>query len=584
MKLHEIVQQEISDFNDEIQIAGKSLVRNLQGGVLRGDKAGGYRFNQFQMLDLIDMVTNSQFIHGKKDSDGQEKIYLNIVRFDLDVCNRKTDIDIKDYLFIPEEGASVWPAYFESRDFRDWVKDNDYGELQDRLNEDRNKYGSCVIKIVKGIPFRTPLKNLITPQDAESLKKAFDNGESIIEVHEMSWYEMQQYPQWNKVKEFEGKKTVYERYGLIDGKKTMAIIMLDAERNRDEDIILFQEKRESLPYEESHFDKIDGRWLGVGRVERKLEAQNAINVFTNIRRRGLYWATKKIFQSADDAIAKNLIKGVKDGAVLKVSPNGQVSQVNVGNQNLGELQGIETEWMELSDRDGHLFESATGESLPSGTPFRLGVLLSNESRGYFQHKQESFAFFLKRIINNHLVPYFEKTVESHTMSIAGNDQDIEMLREVVIKQEVDRIFREALLNEGRIVNRELVEAGVREDVEGRRFLLFKVRKEMYKNAKKKVNIIITGEERNLEREQETKTTILQLVSTNPTLLQDPTSRALINSILKLQGTSLEAMGIVQSRGQVIQPQQGGARQPQPNQGDELNQLANQNAPNQPVIQ
>ena len=51
-----------------------------------------------------------------------------------------------------------------------------------------------------------------------------------------------------------------------------------------------------------------------------------------MRIRSALWSSKKIYQSSDESVGKNLVSEVKDGEVLYVNAGGQVTPVNVQTQ------------------------------------------------------------------------------------------------------------------------------------------------------------------------------------------------------------------------------------------------------------
>ena len=128
---------------------------------------------------------------------------------------------------------------------------------------------------------------------------------------------------------------------------------------------LVMEKITMRPYREAHWKRQDGRWLGIGEVENQFENQVSRNMLTNLRRKNLMWSAKKIFQSPDDTVARNLIKDVKNGDVLNIMPNGNITQIDMSTRAQGEFTAAENVWEQNSDQKSFTFEIATGKSMPS---------------------------------------------------------------------------------------------------------------------------------------------------------------------------------------------------------------------------
>jgi len=605
------LKTEIENFySSSVKIAGVGK-NDLKGGVLT-TRGSGYNFNQFQMIDLCDLYLNSQFESGDKDSEGQDKLFLNIVKFRKDVARSQTDIDVKDHLFIPEDGYSVYGAYFMNKEFKQWSKVSEYGAIINELNDDRNKYGSCVAKRIKDKIHRVSLKTIINPQDAKTLKEAFSNGESVIEIHDMSWYQLQKFKDsgWEvgNIAFYAGKKKIYERYGLASKEelakhkiavsspyvKTMSILMVDETKNKEKlnDNVLYVgliNNDDEFPYEESHKNKTDGRWLGVGEIEVQIPNQIARNMITNLRKRSMQWAARYIFQSRSNEIAKNLIRDVKDGDVLYIGSNGEITQVNKVSQGQSDFNNSAQEWEQNSDQKAFSFEVATGESMGSGVAFRLGVILSNAVNTHFGLEREEFGFFVKRVMNNLIIPIFKKEWgnKEHIFNIMGDDDDIEDLRFIYTEAKV----RESVLDN---INRGLgfvdvlgIREKVKNEINQMRSLPFSIPKAFYDSLKYSVRLVVTGESVNMEKKIETGTNVMNLVAQNPMILQDPSLRKLLSKILSWTGESLTNLVGVPAMAQAVPPNmaagQTGIKPTQPNSGGAMASMADVNAPENPNL-
>lgn len=605
------LRTEIENFySNSIKIAGSGN-DELKGGILTARKTG-YNFNQFQMLDLCDLYLNSQFESGDKDSEGQDKLFLNIVKFRKDVARSQTDIDVKDHLFIPEDGYSVYGAYFMNKEFKQWSKVSEYGAIINELNDDRNKFGSAVAKRIKNEIHRVSLKTLINPQDAKTLKSAFSNGESVIEIHDMTWFELMKYKEkgWqvDDIEYYVGKKKVYERYGLASREelaqhkitigdkfgKCMSIVMLqEVKKNEDaKGNVLYvglMNSDDEFPYEETHKNKTDGRWLGVGEVEIQIPNQIARNMITNLRKRSMQWAARYIFQSRSNEIAKNLIRDVKDGDVLYIGANGEITQVNKGSQAQGDFNNSAQEWEQNSDQKAFSFEVATGESMGSGVAFRLGVILSNAVNTHFGLEREEFGFFVKRVMNNLIIPIFKKDWgnEEHIYNVMGDDDDIEDLRFIYTEAKArDAVLASMNKNLG-FIDVLGIKERIKNEVNQMRTLPFKIPKAFYDSLKYSVRLVVTGESVNMEKKIETGTNVMNLVAQNPMILQDPSLRKLLSKILSWTGESLTNLVGVPAMAQAVPPNmaagQTGIQPTQPNGGGQMNAMMNANAPENPNL-
>lgn len=586
------IGKELHSFhNDKILIAN---VKEDTGRYLN-KKDQGYYFSQAETLSLIDLYYNSKFTNGSKDTEGQRKLFLNICAFRADVASKMIDLDTKDFVFIPDESSSKWTAWFIAKEFRDWARRNYFGEFINELVENFPKYGTLVVKRVGKKIVRVPLKNLVNKQDVKTL----EDSPYVIEVHDkMSLEDMKKYPNWDTSKlklRFGETITVYERYGTMpldafykckgmpyspeDNQKTIKCVCIatcretDGKKGEYEGTILFCEEIKELPYEEVHWKQQDGRWLGIGEVENQFENQVARNTIANLRRRALLWASKKVFQSADTEIAKNLIRDVKDGDVLRIMPNGNITQVDTASRQIGEFTSAEQVWETNSDQKSFTYEVATGESLPSGTAFRLGVVLSNAVNSHFQLKKEKLGLFLKRVVMDQVFEIFKKeNTKEHTITLFGNEEGLMNLKHVISEIEFNkRLFQWALTDGDDLPDFALVKSLIQDELKKKSHLFITIPDKLYDDAKVHMELTLTGEEIDVKAQVETLTTIYQ------GMLQsgDPRANQILDKILSLTGQNLEAvLGTIQvPNTPVSQPQQG-----------QLDQLANQNAPEaQPAL-
>jgi hypothetical protein len=567
-------QNELSDFFSGRIVLAQNTDGNSNNGRLQGGGSNTYTFSQWHMVNLIDMYINSEFESGPFDAEGQQKLFLNKSRFVADVAAKQTDIDIKDMVFVPEDDQSVWPAYFANKDFKYWAKQSYFGEIVNEAVKRRPRYGSSVIKVVNGVATSVPLRNLRNQQDARDLNTA----RYVIEEHaNMSIHDMQSMPDWDLSgvnMDLNDTTTLYERYGRVPMKwykkvkgldieegdemktvDTMSILILDSGKNKKKKEhtghLLFIEAVDRRPYEEVHWEKEDGRWLGVGEVEKQIPNQIAFNMFFNFRRRGALWSSKKIFQSTDETINKNFVRDVKDGDVLQVRPNGQVSQVNMTTQGVAEFQSAENTIDAIARQNSFTFEVATGESLPSGTPFRLGVVLSNAVNSHFNMKREENGMFFRRVAFNLLIPQFMKdTSKEHIIALYEGDEGMQTLRNLAINTEVNKRIKKEVLDNGRVPNADAIRTEVTEEFNSRPHEFVKIPESLYKNMLYKFEFDPTGESIDFSKRIETLTNLYQILQGRG----DARAEAVLRRLLALTGENVDAL-LPESESNTQVPQQ-----------------------------
>lgn len=559
--LEKLLQDNLSNFEEgKIKIVDPKSSGNVRFG---GKSDGGYQFSQKDMIDTIDLYYNSQYEKGSKDSQGNRKLFLNKVKFAQNVAEKQTDVDVSNYNFIPDHEKDSNKVWFIKRKFIVWTRENDYGQLLNELNKDFSKYGSCVLRKRKNTVERISLRKLKNTQDAKSLKEAPLEGGYVIIEHDLSHYQMKQMPDWNtdNIKKFKGTKKVYEMYSLvergeIDGTDdeeevlSVSYIAPDIERTEGTDPVLFAEEIDEVPLEEAHWDKQDGRWMGVGIVEDLIENQIAANMTANLRRKHLMWGAKKLFQTQGEAVAKNLVKEVEDGQVLEVGTRGEISQIATESRNLAEFTSNEQAWDSNGEQKTFTFEVSSGETLPSGTPFRLGVMLSNSAARHFDLKRENFGLFLYRSFFSQLMPIFKKQTKEHTIAVANGEEGAEFVKDAVIRYNTDRRYNKQLLG-GEIPNYSFLRDQVAEEIDKKQFTFVNVPAKFYDDAQFYMQLDITRQEEDTDATMATLTTLYQTLAGQ----QDPRADKILDQIIALTGENAnKVLGSKQVRNEVQQAQ------------------------------
>lgn len=586
------IGKEIESFKrDKIRIAGSE---NSEDARYLKKETKGYFFNQWDTVNLIDLYYNSKYETGILDSEGQRKLFLNICAFRADVASKMIDIDTKNFVFIPDDESSNWLSYFITKEFKDWARQNYFGELINDFVELYPKYGTVVSKKVGKIMESVPLQDIIIQQDARSIKEATH----FIHLHpKMTLDEMEEYPDWNTddlEMTYGETRTVYERYGTVPAafyteqtnktttKKYVNVVAVctlaekKQKNKKDSDYsgtILFVEEcaKSDRPFREAHWKRQKGRWLGIGEIENLFENQVSRNMIANLRRRALLWSSKKVFQSTDDTTAKNLVRDVKDGDILVVGQD-KISQIDMTSKEVGEFSSAENVWEDNSNQKSFTYDAATGDNPPSGQAFRLQVMLSNAVASHFDKKKQKLGIFFKKMIVEDVYAIFKKdTSRAHTVAVFGTEDGMNNLRKVASTIELNnRIFDWAMSDSTEIPNFDQWKQVVEQSYQEKPHLFIEIPDKAYDQVRHHVELSITGEEIDVKAELDTLTTIYQSMVASG----DQRAEQVLSRIMALTGKSLEA-----TLGQ--KPQPTPAQLPTANQTGQDKTIANPQI-NQPV--
>lgn len=554
MEIYSKLKSELNDFfQNKIHIAGSR--QNSDARYLKSKNAN-YEFSQNDMVNLIDLYYNSKFESGPLDSEGQRKIFLNVCKFRADVAAKQIDLDVKNFNFVPTDEASEWGALFMGKELKQWARENYFGELINHCVEMFPRYGWIVLRETAGKLEFIPLQILRNQQDAKSLNEA---SYVILEHADMSLSEIRKMKKWKSegLNLKEGQTiTVYERYGEVSldeyneykgitsegGEDEMVdcltIVACDVNAKDDDGHVLFMEKISKRPFIEAHWSKQHGRLMGVGEIENQLENQVGANMSFNLYRRQLLWSAKKIFQSPDDAISKNLVRDVKDGDVLQISPNGNITPVDMSNRASADFNNFSEILNRNSDQKSFTYEVATGESLPSGTPFRLGVIMTNAVNSHFDMKREKLGLFFKRAVVDNLIPTFKKEFsQERIISMFADEPGFEAISKVAKTIQLNEEIKNHILSTGEIPDVEMLRAKVETLNAGKRFQFIKIREYLYDNLKYNVTLDITGEEVDIPKKIETLTNLYTTLAQRG----DPRAEKILARILAYTGENYDVL-------------------------------------------
>jgi len=553
------LSEDIDDFDTGgYYIAGQPKSEVAYKNSRKGEK-GGYYFSQKETLESIDLASASKYKKGIHDSEGQRKTFINIVNFYRDVMKMKINIGVSNYLFEPTSLDFTWPVWLMGRKFGIWAQEESYDDQIDEYGHDLSTYGTTVSKRLRDCTERVPLRTLRNTQSAKSLMHAALTGGYVILEDDKHYNEMTGYKGWNikglaKHKSYTTfeyytlvPKSLYENWDTNDGcienmsddEEMIACQMILIPEEREEGKkksgkIVWMEKvdEDSFPLEECHAEKVDGRWLGRGEIEKQLENQIARNLTANLRRRGLLWAVKKIYQSSDDEVQKNLVMEVADGEVVKVKPNGQISQINTANQHTGEFQSDENAWKENSQQISFAFNIATGENMPSGTSFSLGVVLDRAVSSHFSMVRNTYSNFLKRCFFDQILYIFrEEYSGAHTQQIPLGASDIENLKESMITFHTNFRYFDRLVRR-KPQSMDAIRQEVLEEMVRNPYLFVDIPDNFYPDAHYYMKLNIDDD---LGPDVTTLTTLYQAMEAKG----DPRSEQVLKMIFAKQGKSLD---------------------------------------------
>ncbi len=531
----------------------------------------GYDFDHFDTINKIELYRASKFKSGDSDSLGNKKYFMNIVNAPAGNVTKNVDLDTADITIRADDGTNAFKAELYREKLKEWLEENRIGILLNRISENLPIYGQVVLKNLKDkkIEF-TPLRYLyrdpgilglqnsmyviqhhrLQPQALkkkvadgwyeDGIKKViaafFRSGDKQINVHE--FYGWVQGLMVKQFADFDGVED--DEYVKVRGFVAMNVNDATPDRKEtnsfNEVLHVIKWTDEDWPYAELNLFDIEGRGLGLGIFEMLFDLQQRRNEMGNCKATSMRISSKQIFQTRGNTIEKNVLTDIESGTILS-NGGSEITPIATEERNLSTYQQEENNIRELAREIANNQEVASGGDLPSGTPYRLGVLMSQNASKLHEFIREKFGLFLEDILKRWLIPVFEKEI------VAGFNLEIrtpELLQRVIeedINQRLNETIKKYFLAYGdfpRPDELEMFKATMRKEYAGKQFVKIPPK---YFEFTKDLKVIITGENSNLKQQIESISNLIQLLSQNPGVLDNPATQKLFGALLEKVGIS-----------------------------------------------
>jgi hypothetical protein len=533
----------------------------------------GLLFNQYETIIQNYFYYNSKFQTGEVDEDGDRKYFLNINKNPCKVFSKSIDFDTKNIRMLTTGGGDPLKTWFMERDLKFWMRDKQFGRVLNRLFKELPIFGTVVLKIVSGEPMFVDLRNFVLEQQADTLEQS----NYIIEIHNYTPAEFRKIGKQMKwspelinktINEFRKMKNtshvrVYERYGETEDTEKgvptgvwsykrifFADVGIDEYDQMNQlsapkqGVLLSEEEwtpeQTSNLYWEFHAEKMGGRWLGIGVVESLTEPQIRENEIANLQSKTSYWSALRLFFSQDPKMAGNLLTEKKNGEV--VTGDAPITQIDMSDRNLAFFTQESQKWMANRDELTFSYDVVQGERLPAGTPLGSAQMAVTQTLSYFEGIQEEIALAVKEMIYKVIIPQFEKESNSeHTLRLVGKDLDkyVEMVKNQMVFMEVTRLALLSLTGKPFPTNSDADAIGIaiEETIKQGKEKILTIPKGFYKDIKYDIDIDITGESIDTRVRQATIFAVLQAVTADPSMTQDPIKRKILYMMMENGGIS-----------------------------------------------
>lgn len=552
----------------------------------------GVKFSQYQTIQRIYKFKNRNLSGSKIKDDLSYDYYFDIIspRADSEIKNLR--FDTKHILVFSRNPQKDFPAVFISNAcLKAWMADNGEDEKLKAAVEEFSANGNIGFKKVAG-GYETvdPLNTYITNQKAKTV-----DDTDIIERHELTASQIIAMKSWDQdvakrvikdlgdksfsatsqttpisstnkryeIFEFTGEVSEAE-YNQITGKEEgdenkyflAKIIVAGLKKGGNgEKFVLFADKlngKISDHYIYAHRGRYEGRFWRVGMYELLFDHQIRANEIGNQLATGLEWASRVIFRSKDSKVLQNIRADLDNGDVIITE---DLQQVDVRMHGLDQLIADWNRLTQDADRLANSHEIVSGESMPSGTPFRMGILLDQNAGKLFTLIRQKITLPFKRVFREWVLPELVKDLKGEDIfTFVGEVDILDQLREVM----VNNWYMQNLVRIG-YHTKEMAEAIKQEKLEELKKVdpIIENTKEIWDGVFKRLFITITGENSDAADNVQDMVTLMNLET-------DPNRLAfLLDVIYKVRGIPVPPKQEVVQGAMPSQMGQQGAALPAP---------------------
>ena len=428
-------------------------------------------FSQYQLIKRLYKFKNKDLNKGSKiNPDLSYDYYFDIIspRCDSEVKNLRFDTkNIMVFSVNPRKDFA--PVYISNTQLKLWMAENGEDDKLKAAVEEFTSNGNIIFKRISGGYEKVdPLNMVITNIKAETIEDT-----AIVERHEMTASQIIAMKDWeskedviehcgNKffqstelTSETETTGKIYEiheytgevsdkEFKQLSGDETgdentyylAKVIVAGLDRgNASEKYTLFAErlpknKTMSDYYIDAHRGPYKGRFWREGMYEILFDHQIRANEIGNQLATGLEWASKVFFHTTDKSLLANIRADMENGDIIESK---DLAQVNVRMQSLDQLI---SDWNRLNadaDKIANSFEVVRGDTPPSGTPFRMGILMDQNAGKLFVLLRQKISMPYRRVFKEWVLPEMVKNLRSQDIfRLVGDNDIVDQFREIAV--------------------------------------------------------------------------------------------------------------------------------------------------------
>ncbi len=542
----------------------------------------GYSFHQYLTIKRIHLYLNSKFEQSNEGDalwKNRERLFVNVVVPACEIASKMLNVDSKDVRLLPQDPKSYFSTYLLEKELRQWLKTSKIANILNKIAEDAPRFGSVVLEKTKDGAKVIDLRKLMLDPTVESIKDSrFVTTIAYMtpsELRETGWDDVElaisrfgtTYGQTAYEDRSGGVNLmrstpyvkVYKRYGevqqgWIDGSTSQKMVKAlfivagaeeqqksaDGKNTTDLGVVLFKSRwYKEWPYKDFHYQKVLGRWLGLGIVESLFDVQVRMNELKNQKRISMELSSLHIFQTKDNQIVRNVLDDLQSGDIM-LSKSG-IEPVANEERNLPAFKDEEESYLAHAQRISFAYDAVSGAAAPASSTATANINAQQQATSTFGFKRENYTNMLRDFFNDLVLPQLMSDLTpEHIMRFTGNNQELNKLDEAAAEIYANDALKDMVLNgetptvEHQDVLREIAKKKYRSLGENR---FLKIKKAFYKDAQFEFDFNIGNEQLNPQLVATNTQAVLSAIGSNPELMQNPVSKLLLFKYAEALGIS-----------------------------------------------
>ena len=546
-------------------------------------------WNMSEHIERCLAVSNGYFFEGKNDGN---RPYDDIVTPVIDVAFRLEGFNVKDIDPYVNGIHEAYKSFFVKKFHPQWARKNQLDTLIDEVVESSIIFDLVLIKDVNNVrPEVVSLQDIAFCDQTDILSGPICirhnysipdlleyngkwNGDKIDEVITMAKASKKVALANNQEVKTPGKYIeCFELHGSFpeswlkeDGDPNKYVDQMHivnyytTQEGNKKGITLYKGKSKKIAdrFKALKIDQVRSKGRACGRsiVERLFEPQ-VWNNYSAIKIKKMLDAAVNLLQTDSEEYGNKKINKLPENTIIKHEAGRPITRVDMGIQNLAAHENMQAKAQNSARLLGSASEASLGQNPTAGTPFALQNLIVQQGEGIHEYRGGKIATFFSDVLYPDLIlPYLVTDMNkgqkfSEELSV---DEMKEIADKIAINESNQRIKK--LILSGNYVTKEQQDAMMtvlRESFKksgSRQF--FEIFKDEMKDIPLKVFINIKGKQRDMVKNADTLTKIIQFTIANAQAVQSiPGVAKAVNELLEESGMS--AIDFAQITNVVEQP-------------------------------